>query len=129
MSVTLKDFIRSLTESGLMSAAETQAFLNAYPPDGRPDDARNLAKELVRKKRLTKFQAQAVYQGKARGLLLGNYAVLDKLGRGGMGQVYKARHKVMKRVVALKVLPSAATSSSRAVQRFHREAQAIAKAV
>ena len=45
---------------------------------------------MHRQGKLTKFQAQAVYQGKTRGLVVGNYVVLDKLGQGGMGQVYKA---------------------------------------
>ena len=46
---------------------------------------------------------------------------LDSIGQGGMGQVYKAKHRVMKRIVALKTLPSAATKSEQAVRRFHRE--------
>ncbi|MHC4406198.1 MAG: protein kinase domain-containing protein, partial [Planctomycetota bacterium] len=127
MSVTLKQFIRSLSHSGIMTADEVESFLNGLPPDKKPQDARELAKELFRQKRLTRFQAQALYQGKTRGLVLGNYVVLDKLGRGGMGQVYKARHKVMERVVALKVLPSEATRSERAVRRFRREMKAAAR--
>ncbi len=66
-----------------------------------------LAKLLVRRHKLTKFQAQAIYQGKTRGLVVGNYLVLDKIGQGEMGYVYKAQHRRMKRVVVLKVLPSA----------------------
>ena len=53
--------------------------------------------------------------------------VLDRIGQGGMGQVYKAEHMRMERVVALKTLPSAATKSERAVQRFRREAKAAAR--
>ena len=64
---------------------------------------------MYRRGKLTKFQAQAVYQGKTRGLVIGNYVVLDSIGRGGMGHVYKARHRRMDRVVALKMLPDAFT--------------------
>ena len=46
-----------------------------------------------------------------------------------MGQVFKAKHKVMDRVVALKTLPAATTSSELAVQRFHREVQVAARLV
>jgi len=86
-----------------------------------------LARLLVRHGRLTKFQAQAIFQGKTKGLVLGDYVVLDRIGGGGMGQVYKAKHKVMRRVVALKTLPSAATKSQRAIQRFRREVEVAAR--
>ena len=127
MEVLLSQFIRSLAASGLMTSDEVRAFIDAMPPDKKPKDGRALAQELVRRGKLTKFQAQAVYQGKTRGLILGDYIVLDRIGQGGMGQVYKARHKVMKRVVALKTLPSEATNSKQAVQRFHREVELAAR--
>ncbi|MFH1264497.1 MAG: bifunctional serine/threonine-protein kinase/formylglycine-generating enzyme family protein, partial [Planctomycetota bacterium] len=84
---------------------------------------------LVRQKKLTKFQAQAIYQGKTKGLILVDYVVLDRIGQGGMGQVYRAEHRTMQRIVALKTLPSAATKSERAIQRFHREVRVAAKLV
>src|SRR5439155_4089813 len=49
------------------------------------------------------------------------------LGQGGMGAVYKARHKIMDRVVALKVINSSLLGSSQAVERFHREVKAAAR--
>jgi serine/threonine protein kinase len=36
---------------------------------------------------------------------MGDYVILDRIGEGGMGQVYKAQHKVMERIVALKTFP------------------------
>lgn len=127
MEVLLSQFIRSLAASRLMTSDEVRAFIDALPRDKKPSDGKTLAQQLVRRGKLTKFQAQVVYQGKTRGLVLGDYIVLDRIGQGGMGQVYKARHRVMKRVVALKTLPSAATESAQSVQRFHREVELAAR--
>ena len=123
----LEAFVQRLIGSGLMTAAEYDAFYRSLPSDARPLTAEQLAQEMHRRGLLTKFQAHAVYQGKTRGLVVGNYVVLDKVGQGGMGYVYKAQHRKMKRVVALKVLPSGATKSAQSIGRFQREVEAAAK--
>jgi serine/threonine protein kinase len=127
MAVTVEQFLERLSQSGLMSAAEVSAFQDSLPPEKRPKDAETLARELVRANKLTKYQAQAVYGGKTKGLVFGEYVVLDKLGEGGMGVVLKAQHRRMNRLVAIKVLSSAAMKQAGAVERFHREVQAAAK--
>ena len=127
MAVTVEQFIERLTQSGLMSAAEVSTFQDSLPPDKRPKDLQQFAQALVQQGKLTKYQAQAVYEGKTKGLVFGQYVVLDKLGAGGMGVVLKAQHRRMKRTVAIKVLSSAAMKQAGAVERFHREAEAAAK--
>jgi formylglycine-generating enzyme required for sulfatase activity len=127
MTVILDQFLQSLRESGLMAAQEMDAFLGSLPSEEKPSTGEDLAKALVKHRKLTRFQAQAVYQGKTKGLLVGNYLVLDKIGQGGMGYVYKAQHRRMKRVVALKVLPSAMAKIPGATERFQREVEAAAK--
>ena len=124
---SLEVFVQRLIDSGLMTAADYHAFLEDLPAESQPTSAKQLAQEMHRRGILTSFQAQAVWQGKTRGLVVGNYAVLDKLGQGGMGQVYKARHRRMDRIVALKVLPTVAMKSAEAIQRFQREVRAAAK--
>ena len=96
-------------------------------PRPHPKDAQELARQLVQSKQLTKFQAQEIYQGRAKSLILGNYTILDKIGAGGMGQVFKAEHRRMKRIVAIKMLPKAVTKDAAAVARFQREVEAAAK--
>ena len=58
---------------------------------------------------------------------LGEYELLAKLGEGGMGVVFKTRHTLLDRVVAVKVLPKSLTRDARAVTRFLREIQAIGR--
>ncbi|HWB09162.1 MAG TPA: SUMF1/EgtB/PvdO family nonheme iron enzyme [Pirellulales bacterium] len=125
MAISFEQFAQQLTASGLVSDADLQSVLAAVPAE-RQKDAERLLREMVRRKKLTPFQAQQIYQGKTKHLVLGNYVVLDKLGQGGMGMVLKAQHRRMKRLVALKILPSAATKTADAVRRFQREVEAAA---
>lgn len=55
------------------------------------------------------------------------YRILDRLGEGGMGVVYKAEHRVMDRTVALKVLAPHLTANAAAVDRFRQEVRAAAR--
>ncbi|MFQ5570221.1 MAG: serine/threonine protein kinase [Rhodothermales bacterium] len=55
------------------------------------------------------------------------YELLDELGSGGMGAVYKARQKYVGRLVAFKVLPPALRNDAEALQRFEREAAALGR--
>ena len=128
MSLSVEQFVENLTRSGLLSETEISDFQGRLSPE-QCKDAETLARELIRAKKLTKYQAMAVYQGKAKGLVLGEYVVLDKLGEGGMGAVLKAYHRRMKRLVAIKILPPSWTKSPENVERFLREVEAAARLV
>ena len=58
---------------------------------------------------------------------IGDYRILGEIGRGGMGVVYEAEHVTLGRTVALKVLPRRFTDDERALARFRREGQTIAR--
>jgi eukaryotic-like serine/threonine-protein kinase len=64
--------------------------------------------------------------GEELGGTLGDFRIVREVGRGGMGVVYEAEQVSLRRRVALKVLPFAATMDPRHLQRFHNEAQAAA---
>lgn len=127
MPLSRELFIERVISTGVLSAGELQAWIASIPADSQPADGEQLARELVRQNKLTRYQAEQIYIGKGTGLTFGNYLILDKLGQGGMGMVLKAEHQRMKRVVALKVLSPDAVKTPDAVRRFEREVQAAAK--
>lgn len=127
MAQTIDEFVKQVTSSGLMSSDDVLAFVDAIPAESRPSDGEALARELVKQKKLTRFQAEQIYANMGASLTLGNYVILDKLGQGGMGMVLKAEHKRMKRLVAIKVMSPGAVKTPDALKRFHREVEAAAK--
>ncbi len=91
-----------------------------------PSEPGRLAGLMVRDAILTQFQAEQILAGKWRGFHVGKYKILEKLGHGGMGTVYLAEHHFMKRRVAVKVLPKSTASDPSSLERFYREAKAVA---
>ena len=120
MPVTVDQNADAVVESGLLSREAVQEVLADI---GRGPEAtvQQFARELVRRKLLTRLQATAVYQGKASKLVVGEYVLQAKLGEGGMGVVYLAEHRRMKRPVAIKILSPAALSQQDSIDRFYRE--------
>jgi WD40 repeat protein/serine/threonine protein kinase len=90
-------------------------------------DARSLAAELVRRDWLTPYQVNQLFQGRGPQLLLGSFVLLERLGEGGMGQVFKARHRKLGRIVALKLIRKERLDNPDAVRRFRREIEAASK--
>ncbi len=72
-------------------------------------------------------RVKAIVPGSDIGSVLGNYELLAPVGAGGMGRVYKARHRRMNRIVALKVLAPELLRSADARARFQREVEAAAR--
>ena len=64
--------------------------------------------------------------GLSQGMRLGTYEILDLLGSGGMGEVYRAHDSKLKRHVAIKVLPETFSRDPERIARFRREAQLLA---
>jgi len=119
----VSEFFVNLRRSGLLSGDEITSFQESHSDSTMKD----CMKALVRSKKLTRYQALMLGEGKWKGLVLGNYIILDQVGRGGMGMVFKARHNKMNREVAIKVLPPSATRSKERLARFKREVEMAAR--
>jgi serine/threonine protein kinase len=117
--ITCEQFLQNLRDAGLSPSGEIRV--------GAGSSGDTLAQQLVANGVLTRYQVEAVLTRKFDDLVIGNYEILDKLGAGGMGTVLKARHRRMKRVVALKVLSSEVAKSEAFAQRFQREVETIAR--
>ncbi len=120
-------FLDALRKSGLLAGDLLDAQLRRSAAEGPPEDASELAARFVRDGLLTPFQADQLLQGRWRNFIVGGkYKVLAPLGAGGMGQVFLAEHTLMRRRAALKFLPKKLTADPHAVERFLREARAVA---
>ena len=118
-------FWKRWSRAGCWTAPQLKGFL-AERPGLRAEDTSLVADALVAQGLLTDYQMQWLLAGEPFGLVLGNYRVLDWLGSGGMGVVYKAEHTHMKRPVALKVLAAEIESNAVFLERFTSEMQALA---
>src|SRR3712207_5796251 len=86
-----------------------------------------LAALLVREGLLTFFQAKQLKLGRYKRFTIGSkYRLLELIGAGGMGAVYLCEHTLMRRLVALKVLPVEKLEDKSNEERFYREARAVA---
>ncbi|HJZ54184.1 MAG TPA: protein kinase, partial [Gemmataceae bacterium] len=90
------------------------------------DDAQVLA-SLVECRLLSEYQAGRVRAGRTHGLVLGNYRVLDRIGAGGMGVVYRGEHARLRQPVAIKALRGGPEQNARTLARFFQEARAVAR--
>jgi eukaryotic-like serine/threonine-protein kinase len=122
--VSREAFLANVRQSGLLSDADLGAVDARLPESHR---GRVVARALVDLGLLTKFQAERILVGRTAGFQLGQYRILDQLGRGGMGRVFKAHHRTMNRIVALKVLAPTVMKSERACELFLREVRAAAQ--
>jgi serine/threonine protein kinase len=111
-----------LRKLGLLSREQAKPFAACLEP-------RACAAQLVAAGALTAYQVEQVLAGQGRALHVGPYVLLERLGGGGMGHVYKAEHRWMKRVVALKIAGQVrrAGGDLATLTCFRREAEAAGR--
>jgi eukaryotic-like serine/threonine-protein kinase len=124
---TPPDLLSLIRQSGVLDRREFKEVSSKVENGEYPHDSRALAGRLVAEGILTEFQASRLLLQKVHGLVMGRYVILDRLGAGARGRVFKAQHRLMGRVVALKVIaPQIATRAS-SIARFHREMRLIGR--
>ena len=116
----LPDALRQHRLLDVKQLAELDTLQPLFP------DSKSLAKELIQRGWLTPYQANQLLNGKGHELVLKSHILLERVGEGGMGQVFKARHRNLDRIAAIKVIRKERLDNPRAVRRFQREVQAAA---
>jgi hypothetical protein len=114
--------LSELRNLGLVSRRQAGPFAMCAGP-------RACSAQLVAAGALTAYQAEQVLAGQGRALHIGPYVLQERLGHGGMGHVYKAEHRWMKRVVALKIVGQVrrAGGDLAALTHFRREVEAAGR--
>lgn len=101
--------------------ATLETTLRQYP------EPKSFLKDLLKRNWLTRFQAQMLWAGRGYELVLGPYLLLDMLGEGGMGQVFKAKDRKRDRIVAIKRMRPEYLHNERVIKRFQREVRVVAQ--
>jgi formylglycine-generating enzyme required for sulfatase activity/tRNA A-37 threonylcarbamoyl transferase component Bud32 len=126
MPVALETFLSQLSDSGILPEEKLKVVVSKKNSFA---DGEALARDMIKSNLLTKYQAEQILGGRTKHLVMGKYQILEKIGAGGMGQVYKAYHSGTGRVVAIKVILSKSKIDPEVVRRFEREVKAAAKLV
>lgn len=122
---SLETFIGRVQASGCVSKARLDSFVKV----SGTLNGNQLAERLIAAQALTKYQASLLLADKGDRLLLNDYVILNEIGSGGMGRVYRAVHRYMERIVAIKTLPPSHQRLSDAAARFRREAKVTARVI
>ena len=123
LKFTVESFLNLIRQSRLVDGDELDRLVAGMSNGG---DSQLVADSLVASGALTPWQADKLLKGKHKGFFLGKYRLQSLLGKGGMSSVYLAEHVLMRRRCAIKVLPHKKVADSSYLERFHREAQAVA---
>src|SRR5438876_10053133 len=94
-----------LRRSNLLARGRLDQVLGDFLKPGPPLEPANMANYFIHQGILTPFQAERILQGKSENLVLGPYTVVDAIGFGSMGTVYKARSKNDPHAYVLKLMP------------------------
>jgi serine/threonine-protein kinase len=121
------DLLSVIRSSGVLAERRISEIKSKIGQGEYPLDSADLAERLVQEGVITPFQARRLLSNKPQGLTVGRYIILDRLGAGSMGRVFKAHHVMMDRVVALKIIAPEIAQNDRVVARFQREMKLVGR--
>jgi serine/threonine-protein kinase len=116
-----RDILPLIQRSGVLSDRQFEEVSAKVASGEYPTEARALAERLVAARILTKFQLDRLLENKTHGLVVGHYVILDRVGAGDRGRVFKAQHRLMDRLAAVKVIAPQIASRATSIPRFYRE--------
>jgi serine/threonine protein kinase len=117
-------FIWDLRQSNLIDRGQLDQIVGEFMQSNPRAEPPALAQFLVEKEILSQFQADRLLQGKTQGFVLGPFTLMDALGAGSMGTVYKATSKSDHKTYAVKVLPRRSMWNVRVARRKVRAFEA-----
>jgi serine/threonine protein kinase len=123
---SVRDYCTLLRKSKLLSTEDIETFYRQWRDEtrGTDDQVDRFRKFLIAQRVVTEWQAALIQRGRAEGFFLGGYKILDRIGKGQMGGVYKAVH-TLGQLVAVKILPSSKAKDQHLLGRFQREARLL----
>jgi serine/threonine protein kinase len=121
------DLVSVIRNSGILSDRQLSDLRARILSGDLPTSAPALAERLVDSRLLTEYQAKRLLANKSHGLTVGKYVILERIGSGSMGRVFKAHHQLMGRVVALKIIAPEILANERAIARFQREMRLVGR--
>ncbi len=118
--------VEMMGQCRILDPAQVEEVRRDFAPR-HANDAHGLATELLNRDWLTPFQINRLLGGRGPELLQGSYVLLERIGEGGMGQVFKARNWKLGRIVALKLIRKELLTNPTVVARFRREIETTAQ--
>ena len=122
-------FVWDLRRSNLIDRGQLDQVIGEFLAKNPGAEPPALAEYLVGQGILTEFQAERLLQGKTQGFVLGPFTLMDALGTGSMGTVYKAQSKNDSNWYAVKVLPRRSMWNVRIARRKVRALRAVPASV
>lgn len=124
MPSTIREVVDRLAPTEIVPRADLDALVRDEFGNQHDADSTVFAAQLVDRGWVSPFQAERLQRNET--IVIDDYVLLEQRGAGGMARVYKARHRKMNRIVALKLIREPAATSRQAVGRFLREIKAVA---